>query len=122
MIMVPIFRCRSMKEAIAFYTGVLDFEMSESGASETDLVVALQNDGAGLLLTSLEGDQKAAIAVNVIVDDVDAVFRKYGKRGLDQSHRKESPVHLSPVDQSWGNREYYVTDPDGNTLRFVQLR
>lgn len=48
------------------------------------------------------------------------LYKKYTIRGLDQSHRKESPVHLGPYDQSWGNRELYVTDTDGNTLRFVQ--
>jgi hypothetical protein len=27
-------------------------------------------------------------------------------------------VHEGPIDQSWGMREFYVTDEDGNTLRF----
>ena len=118
--MVPIFRCTDMKRAITFYTEILDFQLYEPGASADDVVVALQNGEAGLLLTILEGDQKIGIAANVLVSDVDSLFRKYTSRGLDQSHRIESPVHLGPVDQSWGNREFYVTDPDGNTLRFVQ--
>ena len=25
-----------------------------------------------------------------------------------------------PIDQSWGTREFYVDDPDGNTLRFIE--
>jgi len=29
-------------------------------------------------------------------------------------------VHLGPVDQTWGTREFYVTDLEGNTLRFMQ--
>ncbi|WP_432327650.1 hypothetical protein ACRQ5D_30765 [Mucilaginibacter sp. P25] len=33
---------------------------------------------------------------------------------------KESPVHQGPTDQTWGTREFYVTDTDGNTLRFCQ--
>jgi hypothetical protein len=33
----------------------------------------------------------------------------------------ESPVHQGPLDQSWGIREFYVTDPNGNTLRFQEL-
>jgi catechol 2,3-dioxygenase-like lactoylglutathione lyase family enzyme len=118
--MVPIFRCSNMKEALAFYTGILDFKLSEPGASENDWVVALQNGDAYLMLTILEGDQKMGIAANVVVDNVDELFAKYTKRGLDQSHKVNSPVHLGPVNQSWGNREFYVTDKDGNTLRFVQ--
>jgi hypothetical protein len=35
-------------------------------------------------------------------------------------YRPESPVHNSPVDQTWGAREFYVNDPAGNTLRFAQ--
>ncbi len=118
--MIPIFRCSNMKEAISFYTEILDFELKESGASSVDWVVALINGDAELILTSLEGDQKIGIAANVLVEDIDSLFKKYTTRGLDQSHRKESPVHLGPYNQSWGNREFYITDADGNTLRFVQ--
>jgi uncharacterized glyoxalase superfamily protein PhnB len=28
-------------------------------------------------------------------------------------------IDLEPMDQSWGNREMYVHDPDGNSIRFV---
>lgn len=118
--MIPIFRCSNMEEAISFYTEILDFELKEPGASSDDWVVALINGDAELMLTSLEGDQKTGIAANVLVQDIDSLFKKYTIRGLDQSHRKESPVHLGPFNQSWGNREFYVTDADGNTLRFVQ--
>ena len=117
---VPIFRCSNMKQAISFYTTVLDFELKEPGASPDDYVVALKNGDAELLLTRLEGDQKAAIAANVVVTAIDNLFAKYLKRGLDTSAKKDSPVHQGPLDQSWGTREFYVTDADGNTLRFVQ--
>jgi catechol 2,3-dioxygenase-like lactoylglutathione lyase family enzyme len=28
-------------------------------------------------------------------------------------------IDLEPTDQSWGNREMYIHDPDGNSIRFV---
>lgn len=118
--MIPIFRCRNMKEAISFYTRILDFELKEAGASPDDWVVALKNGDAELLLTSLEGDQKIGIAANVLVDDIDGLFEKYVSRGLDTSAKEDSPVHQGPLNQTWGNREFYVTDADGNTLRFFQ--
>ena len=118
--MIPIFRCRNMKEAVSFYTKILDFEMNEPGASMDDWVVLLSNGDAELLLTSLEGDQKIGIAANVLVDDIDDLFQKYLSRGLDTSTKEGSPVHQGPIDQTWGNREFYVTDPDGNTLRFFK--
>jgi catechol 2,3-dioxygenase-like lactoylglutathione lyase family enzyme len=118
--MIPIFRCRNMKDAIFFYTTILDFELKEAGASPDDWVVALTNGDAELLLTTLEGDQKIGIAANVLVEDIDSFFEKYIRRGLDTSNKEGSPVHQGPLNQSWGNREFYVTDADGNTLRFVQ--
>ena len=118
--MIPLFRTRNMKEAIVFYTNILDFELSEPGASPDDWVVLLANGDAELMLTSLEGDQKLGIAANVLVDNIDELFEKYKKRGLDTSRKVDSPVHQSPIDQTWGTREFYVTDDDGNTLRFCK--
>jgi hypothetical protein len=54
----------------------------------------LKNGDAELALTSLEGDQKIRVAANVLVNDIDSSFKKYMMRGLDQSHRKEFPMHL----------------------------
>jgi catechol 2,3-dioxygenase-like lactoylglutathione lyase family enzyme len=119
--MIPLFRCRNMQAAIAFYTGILDFELKEPGASANDWVVLLKNGDAELMLTILEGDQPMGIAANVLVQDIDGLFEKYVQRGLDTSGKEDSPVHLRPLNQSWGNREFYVTDADGNTLRFMHL-
>jgi catechol 2,3-dioxygenase-like lactoylglutathione lyase family enzyme len=117
--MIPLFHCRDMKEAISFYTDILDFELKyPNDSSPDDWVIDLINSDAELQLTSLEGDQRGGVAVNVAVDDVDTLFDKYIKRGLDVSGKKNSPVHQGPLDQSWGTREFYVTDPTGNTLRF----
>lgn len=118
--MIPLFRCTSMKDAIAFYTGVLDFELKESGAGADDWVVLLVNGEAELMLTVLEGDQPLRTAANVRTDNIDALFKKYLSRGLDTSHKRESPVHQGPPNQTWGTREFYVTDKDGNTLRFTE--
>ena len=117
---IPLLRCKNMKEAIAFYTGILDFELKYPAASPEDWVVDLVNGDAELQLTSLEGDQNPGIAVNVRVEDVDGLFEKYLDRGLDTSNKENSPVHQGPLDQSWGTREFYVNDPSGNTLRFCQ--
>jgi hypothetical protein len=57
----------------------------------------------------------------VTTDDLDALVEQYRSRGLTVPIRPESPVHSGPIDQSWGTREFYVDDPDGNTLRFTQM-
>ena len=118
--MIPIFRCRNMKEAVSFYTTVLDFELKYPGTSADELVIELKNGEAELQLTSLDGDQRVGTNANVLVQDIDGLFEKYLKRGLDTSSKSESPVHQGPMNQSWGNREFYVTDADGNTLRFFE--
>jgi hypothetical protein len=58
------------------------------------------------------------VAVYVYAYDVDKLFHKYIQRGLVTPHKENSPVHESPINQTWGMREFYVTDDDGNTLRF----
>ena len=60
------------------------------------------------------------VARRETTDDLDALFRKYQSRGFSVPVRPESPVHSGPTDQTWGTRELYVDDPDGNTLRFTQ--
>jgi catechol 2,3-dioxygenase-like lactoylglutathione lyase family enzyme len=109
-----------MKDAIAFYTGILDFELKYGESSTDDLVVDLKNGKAELQLTVLESDNLFGSVANIWVDEVDDLFKKYLKRGLDISNKGDSPVHQGPLNQTWGIREFYVTDSDGNTLRFCK--
>ncbi len=118
---IPFLRCLNMKEAIDFYTNILDFKLKYPNASADDWVVDLVNGEAELGLTILEGDQKLGINVYVRVDEVDNLFKKYVSRGLVAPNKPESPVHNGPIDQSWGMREFYVNDPSGNTLRFGKI-
>jgi catechol 2,3-dioxygenase-like lactoylglutathione lyase family enzyme len=117
--MVPLFLVGDMPAALAFYTGFLDFALAAWDSPE-DVVVTLRRGAAELMLTSLPTDQVARVNAHLLVEDADALFALWTARGLDQAHRTDSPVHLGPVDQTWGTREFYVTDPFGNTLRIVQ--
>jgi len=49
--------------------------------------------------------------VFLLVDDVDELYAELVAKGI--------PNDLQPADQTWGNREMYVRDPDGNCLRFT---
>ena len=123
MAIIPTVRCRCMAASLDFYTRILDFKSAEH---ETDLCDPscniLQRDGHPLYLSSHGGDGEFGQAIVVLTDDVDAVFRKFLARGLKTPGNPEAPqtVHEGPIDQSWGTREFYVDDPDGNTLRFTQ--
>jgi len=112
-----------MRAALAFYTGVLDFKRVDGDDTLDDPSFSvLVRDGDRVFLSSHRGDGTFGQAIAVLTDDVDALFRKFRMRGLQTPGNPEAPeaVHEGPIDQSWGTREFYVDDPDGNTLRFTQ--
>ena len=113
---IPIMKCRNMEKSIFFYTHILDFQLKYPDSSATEWVVDLVNGEAEIQLSIHRGDGVFGCAVNVSVEDVDSLFRKYVERGLDVSGK--GGVHKGPLDQSWGMREFYVDVPNGNTLRF----
>lgn len=117
---VPLFKVRNMKQALHHYTSVLDFRLKYADETEEEGVIDLVKDDAELQLTVYERESLFGSVANVWVTDVDTLFQKYLKRGLDRSGKEDSPVHQGPTDQTWGTREFYVTDADGNTLRFCQ--
>jgi hypothetical protein len=50
-------------------------------------------------------------------------YTKFRARGLQTPGDPDAPaveVQQGPLDQTWGTREFYVEDPDGNSLRFTQ--
>ncbi|QEM11315.1 VOC family protein [Mucilaginibacter rubeus] len=118
--MIPLFKCRDLKQSVGFYTNVLNFRLKYPEETADDGVVDLINEFGELQLTVYESDRLFGSVVNVWVDDVDNRFKFYVSRGLDTSGKENSPVHQGPTDQTWGTREFYVTDMDGNTLRFCQ--
>jgi catechol 2,3-dioxygenase-like lactoylglutathione lyase family enzyme len=122
MTIITTVRCRRMERSIAFYTTVLDFECIEHGGDGDPTVSILMRGGSLLCLSSHRGDGAFGQAIVVLTDNVDALFRKFRARGLKTPGNPDAPaaVHEGPIDQSWGTREVYVDDPDGNTLRFVE--
>ena len=120
--MIPTIRCRRMQASLAFYTNVLDFQCVEHGGDQDPSCSALLRGGSLLLLSSHGGDGTFGQCVVIVTDSVDALFRRFRVRGLKTPGNPDAPgeVHEGPIDQSWGTREWYVNDPDGNNLRFVE--
>ena len=124
MAIVPTLRCRNMRASLAFYTGVLGFQRVGGDGREDDPAysVLARGDAEYLILSSHSGDGVFGQPVVVTTNDVDAEWEQFRARGLvpppDAAER--SPVHAGPLEQTWGTREVYVNDPDGNTLRFTQ--
>ncbi|WP_298128059.1 VOC family protein [Brevundimonas sp.] len=121
MAIIPTVRSHNIARSVDFYTRVLDFEVRREWSELTDPGFAwLTRQGDVLQLSSHGGDGVAGQALVIDVAEVDSLFETFRARGLDPSSRPESPVHQGPVDQTWGTREFYVDDPDGNSLRFTQ--
>jgi catechol 2,3-dioxygenase-like lactoylglutathione lyase family enzyme len=118
---VPVIKCHDLKTSVHFYTTVLDFERrwpAEEDRETANGVAHLVRDGAELQISRHAGDGVFGSLNRIFVDDVDERYDTFRARGLDTTRRPESPIHTAPVDQTWGLREFSVTDPDGNGLCF----
>jgi catechol 2,3-dioxygenase-like lactoylglutathione lyase family enzyme len=121
MAIIPTVRCENMRKSLAFYTDVLGFERVDSDNTLDDpSFCVLSRAGNRLFLSSHRGDGEYGQAIVVETDDVDGEWHALRQRGLQPPGNANSPVHEGPINQSWGTREFYVDDPDGNTLRFTQ--
>jgi catechol 2,3-dioxygenase-like lactoylglutathione lyase family enzyme len=111
-----------MRKSVAFYTNILDCVRSDGDDDPDDCsFVELARDGDRLFVASDDGAFGTVVVVTT--DDIDGLFRRLRERGLQTPGNPNAPelVHEGPIDQTWGTREFYVEDPDGNTLRFTQV-
>ncbi len=121
MSLIPMMRCRDLRASVAFYTRILDFELTDAVDDPADHdFITLGRGGDRLALSHDDG--VFGTVVVVATPDVDAAFQVFQRRGLRTPGNPDAPtqVHEGPIDQTWGTREFYVEDPDGNTLRFTQ--
>ena len=110
---IPILRCKNISESLLFYTQALDFEDLYPDEPEFTYRLLIR-EGARLDISAEDGVFGSCIYIEV--EDVDKLFKKFVDRGLDVSTK--TGVHGQPTDQTWGMREFYVEDPNRNTLRF----
>ena len=118
--LIPTFAVRDIREAVAFYTQVLDFELAGLMTPEVPFYAVLTRGTDELHLSLPSGRPVSGQSAIVVCGGVDALFASFRARGLRPSGRTDSPVHQGPLDQTWGTREVYVDDPSGNTLCFQQ--
>jgi len=113
---VPILHVRRIEAAEAFYCGLLGFRVAFSVPVHDDRpdpgYLGLTRDGVELHVSSYPGDGVGWGAAYFRVEDVDALHAEFVAKG--------APIPDEPADTTWGTRELYVRDPDGNSLRFGQ--
>jgi catechol 2,3-dioxygenase-like lactoylglutathione lyase family enzyme len=115
---VPLLHVSSAAAAEEFYCKRLGFarEFAHRGdeASPDPCYMGVSRDGEWMHLSSFSGDGVSGGVVNFIVESVDALGREFAAKSV--------PIAVGPVDQTWGTREMYVKDADGNSVRFIESK
>lgn len=113
---IPLMHVSSADAAEAFYCGKLGFtkewEYRPAAPAREPGYLGLARDGVMLHVSSFSGDGVAGGVASFDVRDVDALHAEFSAQ--------DAAIELPPYDQSWGNREMYLRDADGNSLRFIQ--
>jgi uncharacterized glyoxalase superfamily protein PhnB len=113
---IPLLHVSNAQAAEDFYCNRLGFQREfahrPDGAKSDPCYMGVSRDGIWMNLSSFSGDGVAGGVVNLFVDNVDALHSEFVAKSV--------PIHLAPVDQTWGSREMYIKDADGNCIRFIQ--
>ena len=116
-IALPILGVTSSATAEQFYCGQLGFRRKYAYRPDPAQLdpcwLGVIRDGAHIVLSSFEGDgPPGARGIQIYVDDAAALRREFEAAGV--------PNIGKLWDQSWGNLEFSVKDPDGNGICFAQ--
>ena len=113
---IPVLHVNAIAAAEQFYCKSLGFTQLFAyriDETQTDpCYMGLMRDNVELHVSSFPGDGVAGGVVFLGVEDVDELHGELKAKGV--------MIDLEPTNQSWGNREMYVRDPDRNSIRFVQ--
>lgn len=111
---IPQLRITNESRSHAFYVGALGFVVDWTHRFEPGFPVFMQisREGQTLFITEHSGECQPGGAVYFIVPDAQALCEAFIARGATPTN----PL----ADTPWGTREFVMTDPDGNRLRFAQ--
>src|SRR5688572_27245219 len=112
----PVLKASDFVASEAFYCDKLGFSKDWEYRPHPELAnpvyASFSRDGIQLIVSSFSGDSAFGAEARLDVRDVDGLHREFADRGVS--------IDLEPFNQTWGNREMYIRDPDRNKLAFVQ--
>jgi uncharacterized glyoxalase superfamily protein PhnB len=112
---IPELHVSNATAARDFYSARLGFDCVSSWRpnelKDDPCYMVFVRDGVRLHVSSFE-DGVLGGSLYVYVDDVDALHAEFAKSGVHELG--------AVVDQTWGTREFGITDPDRNKIRFGQ--
>lgn len=114
---LPILGIKSSVTSEQFYCDKLGFQRIHAYRPDPQRSdpcwLVVRRDGATIVLSSFEPDgPPGARGLQIYIEDAAAVQRELRAAGVD--------VGDDLMDQTWGNLEFNVRDPDGNQLNFAQ--
>jgi uncharacterized glyoxalase superfamily protein PhnB len=113
---IPLLHVSNSTAAEEFYCKQLGFRREfahrADEAKADPCYMGVTRDGVWLHVSSFSGDGISGGVVNLIVENVDALHAELVAKGV--------PIAVGPVEQTWGTREMYVKDADGNSVRFIE--
>ncbi len=99
-----------MEDALAYYTSSLGFEVAMSMPDGDYAIV--ERDDVALHLFSDPTNPHSPVSVHIFTEGLDALFLEVQARGAD--------VSQGIVRQPWSARDFRVTDPSGNVIKFTE--
>lgn len=110
---IPQLRITDAARSLRFYADALGFVIDWTHQFEPGFPLFLQatREAQTIFLTEHRGDCQVGGAVYFLVDDSDRCHAEFMTNGV---------VPCSAIcNTPWGTREFVVSDPDGNRLRFA---
>ncbi len=122
MTITPFIKCSDIKESLTFYTTVLDFKVAQAPDPDPEsfmsMYALLQRNEHHLHLSQHAGDGVFGNVIYIQVNDIHEKYTEFLNNGLKR--QEKSGLTMELTEQTWGMKEFYVTDPDGNRIRFGQ--
>lgn len=121
----PFIKCSNISESLAFYSTILDFDVVLPPDPDPEAFMSsyayLEREGSGVHLSAHSGDGVFGNVIYIHVADIDALYKTLTGNGLKpQEEGSLSGITIEPVEQTWGMKEFSVSDPDGNKITFGQ--
>lgn len=96
--------------AVAYYSDALGFDLAMKMADGHSAVV--ERDGVALHLFDDGARKSTPVSMHVFVDGLDEIYAEFMARGA----RIRQGIEAKP----WGCRDFRVTDPSGNEIKFTE--
>ena len=118
----PFIRCSDITISLPFYTEILDFNILQDPYPDPDSFMSmyafLERAGGRVHLSQHAGDGVFGNVIYINVKNLDDTYKLFIENGL--TAKDKGGITMQPVEQTWGMKEFSVTDPDGNKLTFGQ--